>query len=426
MPGKTDIAQGEMALREARRSDPSISCNSKLGLGSTRRTSVSENVSMNTAGRRSPRLGGGAGAPCTAQPRLARTSTGARVGGALNDITNVAARPGQAYGKTGKQPLSGQASVPLPGQPPVPHAPTGIRQLTARGQGEAPSHVPAPVAANVPSHGLPALASLESPPFQGADANNAQSVHEYAPEIYALLFRDEVAQLPSPNYMETQTDINGKMRAILIDWLIEVHMKYRLRSETLFLTVNLIDRYLSQRHVMRKKLQLVGVVAMFIAAKFEEINPPEINDFVHITDNAYTKEDVLLMECTMLTTLNFKIVVPTVAPFLEQLQKVNRCDDVHRELAGYLIELGLLEIRMLRFPPSQVVSAALLLSNELLSKRPVWPQTMVHHSRHSEQVLRPCCDELRELFEAAPKAQLQAVKKKFSLPQRHGVAKMTF
>jgi cyclin B len=258
------------------------------------------------------------------------------------------------------------------------------------------------------------------------DVANAQSAHEYAAEIYSKLFREEASFLPKPNYMESQTDINGKMRAILFDWLIEVHMKYRLRPETLFLTVNLIDRYLSCAHVMRKRLQLVGVVAMFIAAKFEEINPPEVHDFVHITDNAYSKDDVLVMECTMLTTLNFQIVVPTATHFLERLQRVNRCDDAHREIAAYLIELGLLDMRMLRYSPSHIVSAALLLSNELLGKRPLWPPLMVQHSHHSEQALRACADEYRELLEAAPKNQLQAVRKKFSLPQRHGVARMTF
>jgi cyclin B len=267
--------------------------------------------------------------------------------------------------------------------------------------------------------------TAEASPFQ-VDPDDAQNAHEYASEIYALLFRDEAAILPRANYMDSQTDINGKMRAILIDWLIEVHMKYRLRSETLFLTVNLIDRYLSRTRVMRKKLQLVGVVAMFIASKFEEINPPEIKDFVHITDNAYTKEDVLVMECTMLTTLNFQIVVPTAAQFLDRLQKVNRCDDQHRELAAYLIDLSLLEMRMLRYSPSHIVSAALLLSNVLLGKRQAWAQSMVQHSHYSEQALVACTEELREFFEAAPKSQLQAVRKKFSQPQRHNVARMTF
>merc|ERR1712224_641110 len=97
---------------------------------------------------------------------------------------------------------------------------------------------------------------------------------------------------------------------------------------------------------------------MGIAAKFEEINPPEVHDFVHITDNAYTKEDVLVMECTMLTALNFQIVVPTVAHFFDRLHRANRCDDSHREVARYLVELALLDVRMLRYTPSHLVSAA--------------------------------------------------------------------
>jgi len=142
------------------------------------------------------------------------------------------------------------------------------------------------------------------------ESSNIQHVGEYASEIFASLFKDEANFLPRPNYMESQTDINAKMRAILIDWLVEVHMKYKLRPETLFLTVQCIDRYLTKMPVMRKRLQLVGVVAMFIAAKFEEIHAPEVADFVYITDSAYTKEDILTMECQMLTTLDFQIVVP--------------------------------------------------------------------------------------------------------------------
>merc|ERR1719198_596823 len=127
--------------------------------------------------------------------------------------------------------------------------------------------------------------------------------------------------------MDGQTDINEKMRAILLDWLIEVHLKYHLRKETLFLTINLIDRFLSRVSVVRKKLQLVGVTAMFIASKYEEIQPPSLKDFVYITDNAYTKEQVITMECTMLQTLDFKIVVPTAAHFFEWLKRSNNSDE---------------------------------------------------------------------------------------------------
>lgn len=100
--------------------------------------------------------------------------------------------------------------------------------------------------------------------------------------------------------MERQEDINEKMRAILIDWLIEVHLKFKLVPESLYLTVNLIDRYLEREQVNRQKLQLVGVTAMLIACKYEEIYPPIVKDFVYITDNAYTKEEILAMERKML------------------------------------------------------------------------------------------------------------------------------
>ena len=86
------------------------------------------------------------------------------------------------------------------------------------------------------------------------------------------------------------------MRSILIDWLVEVHLKFKLVPESLYLTVNLIDRYLEREQVHRSKLQLVGVTAMLIACKYEEIYPPIVKDFVYITDNAYTKEEILEQE----------------------------------------------------------------------------------------------------------------------------------
>merc|ERR1740139_699528 len=122
-------------------------------------------------------------------------------------------------------------------------------------------------------------------------------------------------------------------------------MKYRLRSETLFLTVNIIDRYLSVRPVMRKKLQLLGVVAMMIAAKYEEIDPPRVHEFAYITDHTYSKKDIVNMECQVLMALEYQIAVPTPYHMLDRLQRANGCDAVHRCLAQYALELALLELR---------------------------------------------------------------------------------
>jgi cyclin B len=134
--------------------------------------------------------------------------------------------------------------------------------------------------------------------------------------------RTELDFIAKPGYMRGQSDINEKMRAILIDWLIEVHLKFKLYPETLYLTVNLIDRYLEKEEVMRQHLQLVGVTAMLIASKYEEIYAPEVRDFVYITDKAYTKEEILKMEYKILTTLNFNTTTSSSYRFLERIYKL--------------------------------------------------------------------------------------------------------
>jgi len=361
-------------------------------------------IGTGTNGRRSPRLGN-----CASSNNNRSFHSHAGAGsGVLGDITNIAAGRSSLLDKA--KPIKPYTCL----QPPV---------------------AAAPGPAAVERGGAAAQALVVNMPMeeQGIEVHepevDIQNPEEYRSDILNQLFTEERAFLPLADYMSMQTDITGKMRTILIDWLVEVHMKYRLRPETLHLTVNLIDRYLSKTPAVRKRLQLVGVVAMFIASKFEEISPPELHDWVYITDNAYTKEDILVMECTMLTTLGFHIMVPTAAHFFDILQKANDCDAVHREIAQYMMELGLLDMRMLQYTPSQTVAAALLLSNELLKRSAVWPASMVQESRHTDQALSACVDDLRQLIEAdraGAGGQLQAVHKKFSVPQRHGVATMQF
>jgi cyclin B len=339
--------------------------------------------------------------------------------GALSDITNMSTYREGTYGK---RPSLGQVSGTSFERTVV------MPQATTYSTAFHPTCYPPDTQSYVP---IPAVFAPDSlsmfaatiDPREG-ECNQVQSVSEYATDIFKQLLKEEGTYLPRPNYMDGQTDINEKMRAILLDWLIEVHLKYHLRKETLFLTINLIDRFLSRVSVVRKKLQLVGVTAMFIAAKYEEITPPSLKDFVYITDNAYTKEQVTAMECTMLQTLDFKIVVPTAAHFFEWLKRSNNSDDFQSELAEYLIELGLLDMRMLFYPPSHIVSAAFVLSNELLHKRPLGPQFAEGSTYYTEHQLRLCVNDLRELLEAAPNNRQQAVRKKFLLPKYHEVAKI--
>lgn len=133
--------------------------------------------------------------------------------------------------------------------------------------------------------------------------------------------------------MVNQTDINASMREILVDWLIEVHLKFKLLPETLYLTVNLIDRFLEKQIVLRNKLQLVGVTAMLIASKYEEIYPPIVTDFVYITDNAYSKTEILEMEEQILTKLSFGIHFTSQYRFLERFFYLKEATENERYFA---------------------------------------------------------------------------------------------
>lgn len=119
------------------------------------------------------------------------------------------------------------------------------------------------------------------------------------------------------------------MRGILIDWLVDVHLKFKLLPETLYLTVNMIDRFLDKEVISRRRLQLVGIAAMLISSKYEEIYPPEIKDFTYITDRAYSKQDVLDMEGSILDALNFNITVPSCYRFLERFARLSNLEIAH-------------------------------------------------------------------------------------------------
>jgi len=162
--------------------------------------------------------------------------------------------------------------------------------------------------------------------------------------------------------MHEQSDVNAKMRAILVDWLVEVHMKFRLVPETLFLCINIIDRYCSLVKVQRSKLQLVGVTALLIACKYEEIYPPEVRDCVYITDSAYEREEVLDMEQDIVHQLSFRITVPTAYPFLQRFLKLLKAPAMVKHAASYYTERTLQEHDMLRFRPSLICASAIVLA----------------------------------------------------------------
>lgn len=255
-------------------------------------------------------------------------------------------------------------------------------------------------------------------------ANDPQRVSEYLADIYEKLGKDEEACASGRLTDDIPQDWDPDMRAAQVDFLVSVQVQFGLKTETLFLAVNLFDRFLKAKPVKRGDLQLVGVAAMFVATKFEEIDPPDVRDFVHVSQGC-TREDIFEMEVAMLNILGFGLCCPTAPHFVERYQYADRCTEVHKHLMQYVLELSLLDVRMTKYTPSHQATAAALVSGSMLQLRPVWQPDVARQAEIAELSVRRCAREMCDLIQAAERSPYQSVRDKFMKEEHHRVAAMT-
>ncbi|KAF5182482.1 G2/mitotic-specific cyclin-1 [Thalictrum thalictroides] len=260
--------------------------------------------------------------------------------------------------------------------------------------------------------------------IDAADANNQLAAVEYVEDIYKYYKLTENSSR-AHDYMATQHEINEKMRGILVDWLIEVHNKFELMPETLYLTIHIVDRYLAGRAVSKKILQLVGMSAMLIASKYEEIWAPEVNDFVTIADNAYSREQVLAMEKLILGKLEWSLTVPTSYVFLGRYIKAAVSDQKMENMVFFLAELGLMHYELITYSPSMIAASAVYAARCTLNRNPLWDETLKCHTGFSESQLQDCAKLLVKFHSMVTESNLQTVYRKYSNVVRGAVSLIT-
>ncbi|KAJ5755971.1 hypothetical protein N7533_005514 [Penicillium manginii] len=220
------------------------------------------------------------------------------------------------------------------------------------------------------------------------DLDDPLMAAEYVVEIFDYLKDLELVTLPNPEYIDHQPDLEWKMRGILVDWLIEVHTRFRLLPETLFLAVNIIDRFLSAEVVALDRLQLVGVTAMFIASKYEEVLSPHVANFSHVADETFSDKEILDAERHVLATLEYNMSFPNPMNFLRRISKADNYDIQTRTLGKYLMEISLLDHRFMGFPQSQIAAASMYLARLILERGP-WDATLSHYAGYTEEEIDP-------------------------------------
>lgn len=249
----------------------------------------------------------------------------------------------------------------------------------------------------------------------------------YRDDIYKYLKQLETQFRPKAYYMKRQPDVTYSMRTILVDWLVEVGEEYKLHNETLFMAVSFLDRFLSSMAVARAKLQLLGTSAMFIAAKFEEIFPPEVSEFTYITDNTYTKKQVLRMENLILKVLSFELSAPTCCTFITHIAASTKLPDKNLFLAMYICELTLLEADpYFDFYPSIIASGAIALARHCLGFIEVWPVNLARTTGYTLCQLSQVIVHLNETHNKSFTSKHVAIRDKYKAAKFESVSQIPF
>ncbi|ERL83299.1 hypothetical protein D910_00807, partial [Dendroctonus ponderosae] len=207
-----------------------------------------------------------------------------------------------------------------------------------------------------------------------------QNEEVYSNDIWNYLLELEKSYQPLPNYMSKQPQLSWHIRSILVDWLASVMSAYTFRNETFHLSINYIDRFLSGASVIKSKFQLLGVAALLLATKIEEIHPIKLEDCVYLTDETFTTRQ-------------------------------------------YIGELVLLEgDQYLNHLPSELAAASVALARFTICEEPSWPKKFKRHCGYSIKHLSPVVQKQQQSLVDSGRKQLNSIQKKYQSDKFHRVA----
>lgn len=240
-----------------------------------------------------------------------------------------------------------------------------------------------------------------------------KAVQEHFPEIVNYLV-DKQEQLQfDHSYMKNKEGINTRMRAILVDWLIDVAAKFRMAFQTIFLTIHFLDQYCQNSDVDKSEYQLLGIACILVASKTEEVYPPHTSRYTQICDHAFTLPQILEMEQKVLQVLNFEVHPPTMISLLETINCELKLERIHLCYALYILENSLLELSIFKSNYFTIVRGALYLVSKIYNLNSLEEKMLNHNSIQPEGV-RNCAKDLYLVLKRNEKIPLKASSRKFS------------
>lgn len=257
--------------------------------------------------------------------------------------------------------------------------------------------------------------------FDQIDSNILYSfIEEYYDEIFQNLFFDEknFEKKINNNYLIFQKEINEKMRAILVDWIIEVHFRLNMNKKTLFICVFIIDAFLSKKIIERKNLQLLGTAALLLASKQNEIIYPTIKTFLSLSEFAYTEKELKEMEKNIIIELNFDILAPTADEFFEIIAEFFKFSREQKFLGEYFLNISLIDYNLLKYKPSTIAIGCCYIVAKYFELNDLnFIFENIYYKYVSKNEVKNFAKELHIVIKKLSNSSLQAVNNKFGLEQ---------
>ncbi|XP_030024452.1 G2/mitotic-specific cyclin-B3 isoform X2 [Manduca sexta] len=256
--------------------------------------------------------------------------------------------------------------------------------------------------------------------FDTENWNDPLQVSHYAMDIFNYL-KGRERLFPIDDYLKRMNGITSWMRALLVDWMVEVQESFELNHETLYLAVKLVDLFLTRStktlpekdHISKEELQLLGASALFIASKFDERIPPLVDDFLYICDGAYTLSQLLKMEMKILRVVDYDLGIPLSYRFLRRYARCARVSMPTLTLARFVLEQGLLEYALTPRSDSKLAAAALYLALRMKSLGS-WTPTLQYYTGYTLEEILPIALEQNAALHKKPKSAISTVRNKYS------------
>ena len=244
---------------------------------------------------------------------------------------------------------------------------------------------------------------------------NTQIPYEYFNEYLETYCREErtLEFKIKPDFMKNQKEINCRMRAIIVNWIIDVHDRFKLLPDTLFLSIIIFDRYMSIiNNIDKNKLQLIGVTSLLIACKYEEIFSPEMRDFICILDREYEKEDLMEEENNILKILKFEVIYPSSLRYYEILRIEFGIEEKYYKYGNYLLELCLLDSKFSNYLQGVIATTVCFIVLKLVQNIS-FQKFMSYNINISEKEIMKCLIDICFLVEYIDGSIYPSINKKY-------------